>query len=95
MPIDRNYLETLRERKKKGHIFRAFQMSGLEIAGILHDEAHKSLYIRLAKTHNPDMLIKLARDVAERKNIQNYGAYFMRLLALKKAEKKKITKKKS
>ena len=36
--------------------------------------------MKLAKSHDSDKLIKLAKDIAERKNVKNKGAYFMKLL---------------
>ncbi len=55
-------------------------MTGLLLAEILSDEAHKSLYMKLAKEYKQDRLLELAKSVTERKNVKNKGAYFMRLL---------------
>ena len=44
-----------------------------------HDERHKALYIKLAKENDAERLLALAKDIAERKNVQNKGAYFMRV----------------
>ncbi len=74
------YLETLRKRAKESKVYSFHQLVGLDLARILEDDAHKSLYMRLAKTKSPAKLLKLAKDVAERKNVDNKGAYFMRLL---------------
>lgn len=75
-----DYKELLRKRGKESKIYSAHQMTGLMLAEILNDEGHKSLYIKLAKNHGMDKLIKLAKLIAERKSIKNKGAYFMRLL---------------
>jgi hypothetical protein len=75
------YLKKLRERGKESHVYRKYQLIGLEVAQILSDEKHKSLYIKLAKEHGADQLMRLAKDVAERRGIRNKGAYFMRVLA--------------
>ncbi|MCL4405068.1 MAG: hypothetical protein M1361_01575 [Patescibacteria group bacterium] len=75
-----DYLETLRKRAKESKVYSYHQLVGLTIAELLQDDKHKALYIKLAKLHNPDKLVRLARDVAERKNVKNKGAYFMRLL---------------
>jgi hypothetical protein len=77
--ITKRYLEELARRSKESRVYRKYQLTGLLIAEILHDEKHKSLYIKLAKTGNGDRLLALAKDVAERKNIKNKGAYFMRI----------------
>ncbi len=80
MALDDNYLEKLRERGKKGHVYREFQDTGLMVADILGDRKHKALYIKLAKEHDKQELLTLAKRVAENKNVKNRGAYFMRVL---------------
>ncbi len=74
------YLETLKKRTKESKVYSFHQLVGLTLAKTLEDEEHKALYMKLAKSYNPDKLIKLAKDIAERKNVKNKGAYFMRLL---------------
>ena len=76
------YLKELARRSKESRIYRKYQLTGLLIAEILHDEKHKALYIKLAKEGNGERLLALAKDVAERKNIKNKGAYFMRLATM-------------
>ncbi len=77
--IDKDYLDTLKKRSKESRVYKKFQMTGLMIAQILDDEKHKSLYIKLAKKYDDQKLITTAKNVAERKNIKNKGAYFMRV----------------
>jgi len=79
--MDKNYLNTLKERAKKSHVYKSYQFIGLTIAQLLNDEKHKSLYIKLAKEHNQSHLLGIAKDVAERKNIENKGGYFMKVLS--------------
>jgi hypothetical protein len=76
-----NYMEALKKRSKDARVTRQFQFIGLEIATILHDLEHKALYIKLAKQYNPDTLLALAKDVRDRRDVKNYGAYFMSLVA--------------
>ena len=76
-----DYLEELKKRKKESRVYNEHQLTGLLIAEILEDDAHKSLYIKLAKENNADSLFKLAKSVADRKNVENKGAYFMKLYA--------------
>lgn len=78
--IDENYLEKLKERAKESHVYRDFQMTGLEVAQILEDQGHKSLYIGLAKRMSAQALIMIAKTVAENRNVTNRGAYFMKVL---------------
>ncbi|MBI2515250.1 hypothetical protein HYV91_03705 [Candidatus Wolfebacteria bacterium] len=74
------YIETLKERAKKSRVYRKYQLTGLLISQLLNDEKHKSLYIKLAKEKDQQKLLELARDVSDRKNVSNKGAYFMTLL---------------
>jgi len=74
------YVAELKRRGKESHVYQKYQLIGLEISQILSDEKHKALYIKLAKEHDADALMRLAKDVASRSNIKNKGAYFMSLL---------------
>jgi hypothetical protein len=74
------YVTELKRRGKESHVYTRYQRIGLEISQILHDEKHKALYIKLAKERSPEMLMELAKNVAERSNITNKGAYFMSLV---------------
>ena len=64
------------------------QSTGLMLAEILDDETHKSLYMKLAKENDVEMLMQLAKDVASRKNVKKKGAYFMKLFTEIKKSKK-------
>ena len=76
---EKDYLETLKERGKTSRVYKKFQLTGLLIAQLLNDEKHKSLYIKLAKEHDNQRLLSIAKDVSERKRIKNKGGYFMRV----------------
>jgi len=76
----KDYLKTLRERAQKSHIYTKHQLIGLEIAQLVEDNAHKSLYMKLAKEHNTQRLMELAKSVAEKNDIEQKGAYFMKIL---------------
>jgi hypothetical protein len=80
MPKTDGYIKKLRQRGKDSHVYRKYQLLGLEIAQILGDEKHKALYIKLAKEGNAERLLGIAKDVADRKNVKNKGAYFMRMI---------------
>lgn len=80
-------MELLKERAKKSRVYEKHQMIGLMIAELLHDEKHKVLYIKLAKEHDSEKLLMLARSVADRINVKNRGAYFMGALFKKKKKK--------
>ncbi len=78
--LKERYLKELSKRAQESHVYRKYQLIGLEIAQILEDEKHKSLYIKLAKDKGDDRLMRLAKEVAENKNVKNKGAYFMSVL---------------
>lgn len=84
MSIDPTYLHTLADRKKESHVYKKFQLIGLEVAQILGDEKHKSLYIKLAQKHGEDIL-RIAKEVAERGNVVHRGAYFMKIISAEKS----------
>lgn len=78
----RDYLKVLNKRSKESKVYKSFQMTGLTLAELLDDNEHKSLYIRLSKIYDNHRLLQLAKSLAERKNIDNKGAYFMRMLKI-------------
>lgn len=75
-----DYGKILAERGLTSHVYRKYQLIGLEVAGILEDNVHKALYIKLAKDFGSDRLLALAKTVAENRNVRNKGAYFMSAL---------------
>ena len=79
------YLRELKRRGAESRVYRKYQLIGLEIAGILHDEKHKSLYIKLAKNGNADSLLRLAKEITERASVRNKGAYFMYSIKMAKS----------
>jgi hypothetical protein len=73
----KDYLKELKKRSKESHVYHKYQLEGLEIADILRDRKHKSLYIKLAKELGGEKILKFAKTIAEDKKIKNKGAYFM------------------
>jgi len=92
MPPEKDYMEILRERSKKSHVYQKHQMVGLTLSEMLKDEGHKALYIKLAKEHDQEELLETARLVAGKINVKNKGAYFMRVFFGKEAKTKKEKK---
>lgn len=82
--LKEKYSAALAKRGKESHVYRRFQLIGLEIAQILSDNKHKALYIKLAKEYDGDRLLKIAKGVAEKKDVKKKGAYFMAILANEK-----------
>lgn len=56
---------------------KRYQLVGLEVAAILGDPEHKSLYMKLAKKHGENKILQIAKEVAERGGVKNKGGYFM------------------
>lgn len=75
-----DYFKLLEERKKQSRVYKSYQLTGLELARILNDDKHKSLYIKLAKDYDDQSLLKLAKRIAEQEKIEKKGAYFMKAL---------------
>ncbi|OGY99641.1 MAG: hypothetical protein A2945_03275 [Candidatus Liptonbacteria bacterium RIFCSPLOWO2_01_FULL_52_25] len=90
MKFGEDYFKELKRRSKQSRVYKKYQLIGLEIAKALHDEKHKSLYMKMAKEGNAQKLLWLAKNIADRNNIQNKGAYFM---TLSKELKVKLQKK--
>ena len=78
--LKETYLKELARRGKESHVYRKYQLIGLEISQILRDERHKALYIKLAKEGGADRMLALAKDIATRDSVKNKGAYFMAVL---------------
>lgn len=79
--LGKDYIKRLDERAGESRVYRSYQLVGLELADILRDSAHTSLYIKIAKDYpDYDRLLVLAKDIAGRHAVRNKGAYFMRLL---------------
>lgn len=75
--LSEKYFESLTQRSKQSHVYRDYQLIGLQLAEILQDRRHRALYIKLAKEYNPEKLLELANNIAERNDIKSRGAYFM------------------
>lgn len=77
----KKYFERLEKKTRRSRVYKPYQAAGLSLAAILDDQKHRALYIKIAKQFNDfDRLIALAKQVAERREIQNRGAYFMKVL---------------
>lgn len=74
------YLRELSKRSGQSRAYKSYQTIGLEVADILGDFEHKSLYIKLVKEHGEDKILRIAKTVAEKKDVKNKGAYFMKVL---------------
>ncbi len=86
--INLEYMKTLSERVKKSRVHKPYQSTGLLLAEILEDQDHKALYMKMSRIYDGNELIRIAKDLAERKNVENKGAYFMTLI--KKLKEKEI-----
>lgn len=82
------YWEKLKERAANSRVTTPHQLVGLELAQLLNDEKHKSLYIKLAKQYDQQALLAAAKKISENDNVINKGAYFMRIWFDKNKENK-------
>jgi hypothetical protein len=81
MPLEKTaYLEKLKLRRKESHVYRRYQLLGLQIAELLGDRAHKALYIKLVKERGSEELLGLAKRISGLEHVTNKGAYFMSCL---------------
>ncbi len=74
------YFNDMAKRGKESRAYTEHQFIGLQVADILDDRAHKALYIKLAKKFGKDKMLIAAKGVAEKKDVKNKGAYFMRVI---------------
>jgi len=75
-----DYLRTIKDRGSKARVTQQFQLIGLEIAVALKDMSHKAIYIKYAKEFGAAKMLALAKDIAERRDVNNPGAYFMKMV---------------
>lgn len=78
--MQEDYIEELKKRGRESRVYTPHQLVGLEIAEILEDNEHKALYMKLAKTMDHSELLGAAKSVAERGDVENKGAYFMKVI---------------
>ena len=77
--------------KEDKHISREFQAYGIHLAEEFNDYKHRGLYIKLAKTHDRNLLEKAYSFVID-SNADNKGALFMwKLKELKTSASAKTT----
>lgn len=76
--------------KTDTHISREFQAYGMHLAEELDDYKHRGLYIKLAKTHDRNLLDKAYSFVID-STAKNKGALFMWKLKQLKTEGKKTS----
>lgn len=70
------------------YISREFQQYGYDLSVQLNDEAHKALYIKLAKTTPREQLEAARRFVSDATNAKSRGKLFMWKLKQLKSVKK-------
>lgn len=73
-----SYLEKMKGRAATSKVYSKHQDIGLAVAEILQDQKHKALYMKMAK-EDGDIVLAMAKSVAENDNVKNKGAYFMRV----------------
>ena len=82
MPFEKpEYLAKLKSRKLESHVYRRYQLLGLQIADLLGDRTHKALYIKLVKERGSEELLGLAKRISSLAHVERKGAYFMTCLS--------------
>lgn len=84
-----SYIKALKTRGVKARVTQQFQLIGLEVALALKDMAHKAIYIKHAKEFGADRVLAIAKDVADRRDVKNPAAYYMKMMKEYRAQTKK------
>ncbi len=66
--------------KRDPHLHSAAHVLADELANALHDQKHFGFYLKMAVTHSPHVLRKIAGDVLENKNAKTPGKLFAYLV---------------
>ncbi len=80
-------------RKRDPHLHSASHVLADELANLLNDKAHFGFYLKMAVTHKPDILRKIAGEVMENPNVKTPGKLFAYLIKKYNEEHKKEDKK--
>ncbi len=67
-------------RKRDPKLHSAAHVLADELADQMNDRAHFGLYLKMAVTHPPDILRKIAGEVLENPKVQNRGRLFSYLI---------------
>lgn len=76
-------------RKRDPHLHSAAHVLADELADQLNDRAHFGFYLKMAVTHKPDILRKIAGEVLENPNVKTPGKLFAYLIKKYNEEHKK------
>jgi hypothetical protein len=67
-------------RKKDPKLHSAAHLLADELSQQMNDRAHFGLYLKMAVTHPPDLLRKIAGEVLENPKVQHKGRLFSYLI---------------
>lgn len=83
-----NRLESIKQRKgvHKQYLHSPAHLLADELSKLFSDPKHFAAYLKLALTHNPDQLRKIAQEVFEGKNVKNPAKLFMYLVKKSKEQ---------
>jgi predicted component of type VI protein secretion system len=76
-------------RKRDPKLHSAAHVLADELANLLNDRAHFGFYLKMAVTHPPDILRKLAGEILENRNVKTPGKLFAYLIKKRNEEFKK------
>ncbi len=89
MPAGRNVcMDSLKDvannhkliRKRDPKLHSAAHLLADELSQKMNDRAHFGLYLKMAVTHSPDLLRKIAGEILENPKVQNRGRLFSYLI---------------
>lgn len=80
-------------RKRDPKLHSAAHVLADELANQLNDRAHFGFYLKMAITHSPDILRKLAGEVLENPNVKTPGKLFAYLIKKRNDQYKEGPKK--
>ena len=80
--FDTNRLDELKSRgqKHKQYLHSPSHLLADELVNWFNDKKHFGFYLKLAETHNHDMLRKIAQEVFEQKNVKAPARLFVFLV---------------
>lgn len=67
-------------RKKDSKLHSAAHLLADELANAMHDRAHFGFYLKMAVTHPPDILRRIAGEILENRNVKTPGRLFAYLI---------------
>lgn len=85
----------IQRKRRDPHLHSSAHVLADELANMLNDKKHFGFYLKMAVTHSPQVLRRLAGEVLENKNVKTPGrlfAYLVKKYNVEAKERNKSTK---